>query len=112
MFAARYAYLDIVQLLVEKGAKLLNPNPQCYGALHAACYGGDEEVIKYLIIKAKYPLHKERFEGTNIALSYDLEKSSITLRPPQVNKNPIEFKVPPEVLEQFKEHRMDEEMKI
>ena len=51
MFACRYAYLDMVKYLYSKGAEV--EREKGYAALHAACYGGDYEVVKFLLTELK-----------------------------------------------------------
>lgn len=51
MFACRYGHKDIVQFLHQKGAVLERDRGYC--AIHAACYGGDYETMKYLLEEAK-----------------------------------------------------------
>lgn len=51
MFACRYGYKDIVKFLHENGAIL--EKERGYLAIHAACYSGDHETMRYLLEEAK-----------------------------------------------------------
>ena len=51
MFACRYGYKEIAQYLYSKGAQLERERGYC--ALHAACYSGDPEILRYLLEDAK-----------------------------------------------------------
>ena len=51
MFACRYAYLDIVKYLSEKGA--IFEREKGYASLHAACYGGDYQITRFLLAEKK-----------------------------------------------------------
>ena len=57
MFACRYGYLDIVKYLHKKGAQFERDKGYC--ASHAACYGGDEEVVNYLLDEVKVQVNPE-----------------------------------------------------
>lgn len=60
MFACRYGYLDILQYLHKAGALLERERGYC--ALHAACYGGDTEIVRYLLEEAKVSPNPESNE--------------------------------------------------
>ena len=57
MFACRYGYLDIVRFFHSKGASFERDKGYC--AIHAACYGGDKDVLVYLLEEVKVNVNPE-----------------------------------------------------
>ena len=46
MLTARYGHLELLKFLHQNGAMM--EYEKGAGCLHAACYGGDHETLKYL----------------------------------------------------------------
>ncbi|XP_064227496.1 notch-regulated ankyrin repeat-containing protein [Aotus nancymaae] len=44
----------LVKLLVKFGADIRLANRDCWSALHIAAFGGHQDIVLYLITKAKY----------------------------------------------------------
>ncbi|HYD33507.1 MAG TPA: ankyrin repeat domain-containing protein [Methylophilaceae bacterium] len=64
--AADKGHLEIVKLLVEKGAELDYAHPvNKMTALHMAAYSGHDEVVKYLLSKGANP-NKKMSRGVSI----------------------------------------------
>lgn len=78
MFACRYGYKEIVEYLHEQGAML--ERDRGYGALHAACYGGDTEIVRYLLEVAKVTPNPESNERIPmfICLTSNVKMNPIT----------------------------------
>ena len=74
MFAARYGHKDILQYLHQKGAILERDRGYC--AIHAACYSGDFETMKYLLEEAKVNPNPESQERIPLYIALS---SSVTL---------------------------------
>jgi hypothetical protein len=57
MMAARYGYLDIVKYLRSKGAAI--EREKGYECVHATCFGGDLDTLKFLIEDEKINANPE-----------------------------------------------------
>ena len=64
--AADKGHLEVVKLLVEKGAEIDYPHPiNKMTPLHLAAYSGHDEVVKYLLSKGANP-NKKMSRGVSI----------------------------------------------
>ena len=69
MFACRNGYKDILQYLHQNGAQL--ERERGYSAIHAACFGGDPDILRYLLEDAKVNPNPDTYDRIPIYISLD-----------------------------------------
>ena len=67
MFASRYGHMDLLDYLYKEGAQL--EFERGYGCLHVACYGANNDVLKYLFEVGKVSCNPETSERTPLLIS-------------------------------------------
>ncbi|CDW74318.1 ankyrin repeat protein [Stylonychia lemnae] len=77
MMACRYGHLDVVKYLHEKGAQLERERGYC--AIHAACYGGDYDTVKYLLETANVNPNPEQYERVPLFIAITINRQLIDL---------------------------------
>eukprot|EP00347_Sterkiella_histriomuscorum_P006505 403352510 len=77
MMACRYGHKDIVQYLHENGAQM--ERERGYTAIHAACYSGDIDTLKYLLEVAKVNPNPESQERIPLYIALSTNKQLIDL---------------------------------